>query len=424
MAPAAPAPTGSTTRLQHTAASLEVRVADTDKLSQATTAATRIATSLGGYAQSVVYRTPQAGGGTAFLELRIPAANVKQALARLAALGTLVSQQVSVQDLQHAFAVQSAQIAQLRRSIAALQQALQNPSLPDAQKVLLQIRLAEQKRALAQRLHARTGTVAAGTTSRVSLVLSTKQSVVPVAAHRGRIGRMVHSAVGFLALEATVALYALIVVSPFLLLAGTRVGAEPGAAAARRAASARCLTCRSDGIRPVVVGALSTGHAIGLGVVALIFVVFALLSSFVGPRWRPDFPGKSGLKHLRRHQLPALRGDARGGRVFGAEKTEKVGEAQAAVAAGKPVAVTENEFHVILASKTLPAGTYTFVVKNAGKIQHDLAVQGGAVNAKTPLINPGSTAKVTVKLPAGTYTLYCTVPGHKAAGMVAKLTVS
>jgi hypothetical protein len=220
----APLPSGSSTRLQHTAASLEVRVADTDKLSQATSAATRIATSLGGYAQSVVYRTPQAGGGTAFLELRIPAANVKQALARLAALGTLVSQQVSLQDLQHAFAVQSAQIAQLRRSIAALQLALQNPSLPDAQKVLLQIRLAEQKRALAQRLHARTGTVAAGTTSRVSLVLSTKQSVVPVAAHRGRIGRMVHSAVGFLALEATVALYALIVVGPFLLLAGLAWG--------------------------------------------------------------------------------------------------------------------------------------------------------------------------------------------------------
>ncbi len=213
-------PTGSATRLQHTAASLQVTVADTDKLSQATAAATRIATSLGGYAQSVVYRTPQGGGGTALLELRIPAGNVKQALTRLAALGTLVSQQVSVQDLQHAFAVQSAQIAQLRRSIAALEQALQSPSLPDAQKVLLQIRLAEQKRALAQRLHARAGTVASGTTARVSLVLSTKQSIVPVPTHRGRIGRMVHSAVGFLALEATVALYALIVISPFVLLAG------------------------------------------------------------------------------------------------------------------------------------------------------------------------------------------------------------
>ena len=205
-------------RLQHTAASLQVRVADTDALSAATKAATRVATSLGGYAQSVVYRTPQSGGGTADLELRIPAANVRTALTRLAALGTLVSQRVSVQDLQHAFAVESAQIAQLRRSIAALEQAIRNPSLPDAQRVLLQIRLAEQKRALAQRLHARKGTVAAGTTARVSLVLSTSKHAAAAPPHRGRIGRMVRSALGFLALEATVALYVLIVLGPFLLL--------------------------------------------------------------------------------------------------------------------------------------------------------------------------------------------------------------
>jgi len=205
-------------RLQHTAASLQVRVADTTALSAATKAATRIATSLGGYAQSVVYRTPQSGGGTADLELRIPAQNVQTALVRLAGLGTLVSQQVSVQDLQHAFAVETAQIAELRRSIAALEQALRSPSLPDAQRVLLQIRLAEQKHALSQRLHARTGTVAAGTTARVSLVLSTEKHAAAAPPHRGRIGRMVHSAVGFLALEATVALYALIVLGPFLLL--------------------------------------------------------------------------------------------------------------------------------------------------------------------------------------------------------------
>jgi len=210
---------GNANRLQHTAASLQVRVADTDALSNATQAATRIATSLGGYAQSVVYRTPQSGGGVADLELRIPAASVQTALARLAGLGTLVSQQVSVQDLQHAFAVESAQIAQLRRSIAALRQALRDPSLPDAQRVLLKIRLAEQQRALAQRLHARTGTVAAGTTSRISLVLSTSGAVVPVATHHGRLGRMVHSALRFLALEATVALYVLIVIGPFAVLA-------------------------------------------------------------------------------------------------------------------------------------------------------------------------------------------------------------
>ena len=139
----------------------------------------------------------------------------------------------------------------------------------------------------------------------------------------------------------------------------------------------------------MVVGALSTGHTIGLGVVALIFVVFALLSSFVGPRWRPDFPGKSGLRIFIVISVLLFVAMLGAVAVFGAEKTEKVAEAQAVVAAGKPVAVTENEFHVILASKTLPAGTYTFVVKNAGKIQHDLAVQGGAVNAEDAADQPG-----------------------------------
>ena len=210
---------GNSGRLQHTEASLQVRVPDVSRLSAATSAATRIATSLGGYAQSVVYRTPQSGGGASYIELRVPAQNVRAALAKLGALGSLVSQQVSVQDLQHDLAVESAQIAQLRRTVAALQKALHNPALPDAQRVLLQIKLAETKRSLAQRLHARTGTVAAGTTARISLVLSTEKSIVPVVHHRGRLGRMLHSAVGFLGLEGTIALYALIVAGPLLLAA-------------------------------------------------------------------------------------------------------------------------------------------------------------------------------------------------------------
>ena len=214
------APVGGTSRLQHTDASLQVRVSDVEHLSSATRAATRIATSLGGYAQSVDYTTPQGGNGTAFIELRVPAQNVQRALAQLAGLGTLVSQHVSVQDLQHTLQVQSEQIGQLRRRIAALQQALADRSLPDAQRVLLQIKLAESKRALAQRLNARTGTVTAGTTARISLVVSTEKSVVTPAHKRGHMSRMLHSALGFLGVEAMVALYALIVISPFAVLAG------------------------------------------------------------------------------------------------------------------------------------------------------------------------------------------------------------
>ncbi len=210
---AVPSVGGSATRLQRTEASLSLRVHDTPA---ATTKATRIATALGGYAESVTYSS---SSHSASIVLRVPAQNVKTALARLAGLGSIVSQNLSVTDLQHDFQVESAQIAQLRHTIAALETALKSPSLPDAQRVLLQIRLANAKRSLAQRLNARQGTVTAGTSARISLTLTTKSAVVPAPHPRGRLGRMLHSAVGFLGLEGTIALYALIVASPLTLVA-------------------------------------------------------------------------------------------------------------------------------------------------------------------------------------------------------------
>src|SRR3954447_21948983 len=131
----AAAPSIASTRLAHTDASLELRVDDSDALSEATKRATQIATSLGGYAKSVNYDASSvAGQGRSVIELRIPAQNVKTALARLAGLGTIVSQQLSVTDLQDRFATESAQIAQLRRRVAALATALRSPTLEEAQR--------------------------------------------------------------------------------------------------------------------------------------------------------------------------------------------------------------------------------------------------------------------------------------------------
>jgi hypothetical protein len=42
-------------------------------------------------------------------------------------------------------------------------------------------------------------------------------------------------------------------------------------------------------------GELPVGHEIGLIVVAAVFITFALVASFVAPRYRPDFPGPNGL---------------------------------------------------------------------------------------------------------------------------------
>ena len=45
-----------------------------------------------------------------------------------------------------------------------------------------------------------------------------------------------------------------------------------------------------------MVFALSTSHEIGLAVTGAIFIIFALLSSFVFPRFNPNFPGGRGLR--------------------------------------------------------------------------------------------------------------------------------
>jgi len=43
---------------------------------------------------------------------------------------------------------------------------------------------------------------------------------------------------------------------------------------------------------------LPLGHEIGLIVVAAVFIAFALVSSFLVPRYKPDFPGPNGLSRF------------------------------------------------------------------------------------------------------------------------------
>jgi uncharacterized cupredoxin-like copper-binding protein len=96
-----------------------------------------------------------------------------------------------------------------------------------------------------------------------------------------------------------------------------------------------------------------------------------------------------------------------------------------AKAAAKTVNVTEKEFSIALAGgNSLKAGSYKFAVRNTGKIQHDLAVQGAGLNGtKTKLIDAGKGADLNVALKPGKYTFFCSVPGHEQAGMKVAVTV-
>jgi uncharacterized cupredoxin-like copper-binding protein len=192
--------------------------------------------------------------------------------------------------------------------------------------------------------------------------------------------------------------------------------------------------------------ALSTGHQVGLAVTAGAFIAFALASSLVVPRFRPQFPG-GGLLAFLVVSFVFFFGMLTAVEVFGAEDTEAA-ETSAAepttseqtstqqeptttqeattpqtsttVEVVKDVTVTETEFKIAMPA-TLSAGKYTFEVKDDGKIPHDLAIKGGT---KTKLIQPGGEAQLEADLKPGKYHFYCTVPGHEAAGMKIDVTVS
>ena len=87
---------------------------------------------------------------------------------------------------------------------------------------------------------------------------------------------------------------------------------------------------------------------------------------------------------------------------------------------GAAVTVTATEFHFKLSKTSVPHGSVTFTVKNAGTVGHDFKIGG----KKTAIIGPGKTAKLTVTLKAGKQAYSCTVPGHAAAGMKGTLKVT
>lgn len=78
--------------------------------------------------------------------------------------------------------------------------------------------------------------------------------------------------------------------------------------------------------------------------------------------------------------------------------------------------------------KTLAAkaGKVSIVMTNMSPVAHNLTIQkgtSGAVVGATPTFMGGSKT-LSVNLKPGTYTFFCSVPGHRQAGMVGTLTVS
>jgi hypothetical protein len=215
-------------RLQRYEAFMRIRVGGRDELSNKTKRAMRDARALGGYVVSVRYGTPEDGQGDATLTLRVPVARVQEAIARFSSLGTLVTQRISLDDIQPQADRLSRRISSARSRIAELER---KQSLTPAERA----ELAAAKRSLSALTRSRRAVVQEGTYARVALELTAQQPAEKESAP-GRFDRFLDDAGSILATELVWLLYALVVAGPFVLLAIAAFVAER--ARRRRAADA------------------------------------------------------------------------------------------------------------------------------------------------------------------------------------------
>ena len=100
----------------------------------------------------------------------------------------------------------------------------------------------------------------------------------------------------------------------------------------------------------------------------------------------------------------------------------KVTAPSAVGGSGSKIEVAGKEFSFSPATLTLKAGQVSpIVLKNTGSIEHDLTVDGAGFKVTVPA---GGSGDKELKLDKpGTYEFFCSVAGHKDAGMKGELTV-
>ncbi len=109
----------------------------------------------------------------------------------------------------------------------------------------------------------------------------------------------------------------------------------------------------------------------------------------------------------------------------GASQPPAQGKQPAVKGPGGTVKLAADPTQIAYTTKALSSkpGKVTIDFTNPAAIQHDVAIAKGSQQlAKSPLVAGGSTS-VSVDLAPGKYVFYCTVPGHRQAGMQGTLTV-
>jgi len=182
--------------------------------------------------------------------------------------------------------------------------------------------------------------------------------------------------------------------------------------------------------------------------------VWAVILAAIGLR-RPDFPGSKARSRIvmalsaifvattmviavatsAKRENPAAevaKGQKDENRIYAQTNAQVVPPAPAAppakpAAAGKgPLALAADpggQLKFDQMSLAAKAGNVAIDFTNKSPVPHDVTVaKGTKVLGHTPVIN-GKTVKLPVKLAPGDYVFYCSVDGHRQAGMQGTLTV-
>lgn len=89
------------------------------------------------------------------------------------------------------------------------------------------------------------------------------------------------------------------------------------------------------------------------------------------------------------------------------------------------VDVTMEEFSFVMPEREFAAGTYTFMLGNAGSAPHAMAIRGPGISGEqqSETISGGEKTQFTVTLQPGSYEVWCPVGNHRAHGMETTLIV-
>jgi nucleotide-binding universal stress UspA family protein len=203
-------------REQRISATLTVEVSDSDAVSRAAQEALDLTRSLGGYVVSSSVATGDVG--QASITVRVPVGKVQEALTGLSGLGRIVSQQVTIDDLQQTLDELEKREAKVRSEIARIRARLQTEELDAQTEAVLRAKLQTLRAELTELRAGISSTEAEARMSTIQLTVVTEGATGAVATP-SRIDRAIDEALNVLAWEGVIALGLLIVLAPFALVA-------------------------------------------------------------------------------------------------------------------------------------------------------------------------------------------------------------